>query len=80
MNGNNMLKLATFDFYLAVMQMDGFEYLRQSCPSILTELLAYVARVSEHSAVINWKRSEAILDGSDLNGRRVKQRLYKNFL
>ena len=29
----------------AVMQTDGFEYLKQSCPTVLTELLEYVARV-----------------------------------
>ncbi|KAM7259862.1 hypothetical protein ACFE04_015603 [Oxalis oulophora] len=52
----------------AVMQTDGFEYLKESCPSILTELLAYVASESEHG-------NDALLDGSDANGRRVKQRL-----
>ena len=35
----------------AVMQTDGFEYLMQSCPTVLTELLEYVARVSEHSVI-----------------------------
>ncbi|XP_021898296.1 BTB/POZ and MATH domain-containing protein 2-like [Carica papaya] len=59
----------------AVMQTDGFEYLKESCPSVLTELLDYVARVSEHSVVVSRYGNEAILDGSDANGRRVKQRL-----
>ncbi|KAJ0110783.1 hypothetical protein Patl1_01170 [Pistacia atlantica] len=59
----------------AVMQTDGFEYLKESCPSVLTELLEYVARVSEHSVVVCRQFNEAILDGSDVNGRRVKQRL-----
>ncbi|RZC59193.1 hypothetical protein C5167_006502 [Papaver somniferum] len=31
----------------AVMQTDGFEYLKESCPAVLTELLEYVARVGE---------------------------------
>lgn len=66
-------------FSPAVMQTDGFEYLRESCPPVLTELLEYVARVSEHSVVINRNGNEAILDGSDIHGRRVKQRL-ENFL
>lgn len=57
------------------MQTDGFEYLKESCPSVLTELLDYVARVSEHSVVVSRYGNEAILDGSDANGRRVKQRL-----
>ncbi|GAY40754.1 hypothetical protein CUMW_054360 [Citrus unshiu] len=60
---------------IAVMQTDGFEYLKESCPSLLTELLEYVAKVSEHSVVVCRHGNEAILDGSDVNGRRVKQRL-----
>ncbi|KAK9137132.1 hypothetical protein Sjap_007726 [Stephania japonica] len=59
----------------AVMQTDGFEYLKKSCPSILTELLEYVARVGEHSVIISKHINEAIFDGSDVNGRRVKQRI-----
>ncbi|KAA8543200.1 hypothetical protein F0562_021305 [Nyssa sinensis] len=59
----------------AVMQTDGFEYLKESCPSVLTELLEYVARINEHSVIISKHGTEAVLDGSDVNGRRVKQRL-----
>ncbi|KAJ8898660.1 hypothetical protein K2173_004694 [Erythroxylum novogranatense] len=59
----------------AVMQTDGFEYLKESCPSVLTELLEYVARVSEHSVIVCRHGNEVVLDGSDANGRRVKQRL-----
>ena len=59
----------------AVMQTDGFEYLKESCPSVLTELLEYVARFTEQSDYMCKHRNEAILDGSDANGRRVKQRL-----
>ncbi|XP_057965913.1 BTB/POZ and MATH domain-containing protein 2-like [Malania oleifera] len=59
----------------AVMQTDGFQYLKESCPSVLAELLEYVARVSEHSAIVSKHANEAIFDGSDFNGRRVKQRL-----
>ncbi|KAG5063166.1 hypothetical protein JHK85_004349 [Glycine max] len=58
-----------------VMQTDGFEYLKESCPSVLTELLEYVARFTEHSDFLCKHRNEVILDGSDVNGRRVKQRL-----
>ena len=57
------------------MQTDGFEYLKESCPSVLTELLEYVARFSELSDFTCKDMNEAILDGSDVNGRRVKQRL-----
>ncbi|OWM77920.1 BTB/POZ and MATH domain-containing protein 2-like [Punica granatum] len=59
----------------AVMQTEGFDYLKVSCPSLLTELLEYVARVSEHSVIVCNQRNEGILDGSDANGRRVKQRV-----
>ncbi|KAF5930364.1 hypothetical protein HYC85_031237 [Camellia sinensis] len=59
----------------AVMQTDGFDYLKESCPSILTELLEYVATISEHSVIASKHGDEALLDGSDVNGRRVKQRL-----
>lgn len=57
------------------MQTDGFEYLKESCPSVLTELLEYVARITKHSDFMCKHRNEATLDGSDINGRRVKQRL-----
>ncbi|KAJ6817100.1 BTB/POZ and MATH domain-containing protein 2-like [Iris pallida] len=56
----------------AVMQTEGFEHLKVSCPTILTELLNYVARIGEHSAI---SYSHATFDGSDANGRRVKARL-----
>ena len=68
--------LCTFLGSSAVMQTDGFEYLKESGPSVLTELLEYVARFTEHSDFLCKHRNEAILDGSDVNGRRVKQRLY----
>ncbi|KAK1352610.1 BTB/POZ and MATH domain-containing protein 2-like [Heracleum sosnowskyi] len=54
----------------AVMQTDGFDYLKDSCPSVLTELLEYVARFSKHSVVINRSGNEGLLDGSDVHGRR----------
>lgn len=69
-----MVMFALFDF-AAVMQTDGFEYLKESCPHVLTELLEYVARINEHSVILSKQVHEGILDGSDVNGRRVKQRL-----
>ncbi|XP_077232059.1 BTB/POZ and MATH domain-containing protein 2-like [Tasmannia lanceolata] len=59
----------------AVMQTDGFEYLETSCPAVLTELLEYVAKVGEHSVMVSRRRANEMLDGSDGNGRRVKQRI-----
>ncbi|CAM8980733.1 unnamed protein product [Rhodiola kirilowii] len=59
----------------AVMQTEGFDYLKQSCPTVLTELLEYVAKVTEHNLNASKCGNEAVFDGSDNNGRRVKQRL-----
>ncbi|XP_073054184.1 BTB/POZ and MATH domain-containing protein 2-like [Primulina eburnea] len=59
----------------AVMQTNGFDYLKESCPHVLSELLEYVARINEHSVAAGKLGTEVILDGSDVNGRRVKQRL-----
>lgn len=59
----------------AVMQTDGFEYLKESCPSVLTELLQYVAKIGEHSVIASGHGNETLPDGCDVNGRRVKQRL-----
>ncbi|KAK9672069.1 hypothetical protein RND81_12G074300 [Saponaria officinalis] len=61
----------------AVMQTDGFEYLKVSCPSVISELLDCVARMTEHSKSSLIHRSEtSMLDGGDIDGRRVKRRLY----
>ncbi|KAL6210504.1 hypothetical protein ACLB2K_015736 [Fragaria x ananassa] len=67
--------IATLGNLQGVMKTDGYKHLRESCPSVLTELLEYVARVGEHSVSQCRIGNEAILDGSDINGRRVKQRL-----
>lgn len=61
---------------IAVMQTEGFDYLKQSCPSVLTELLQYVAKVAEHNLISSSPLNEAaVFDGTGNNGRRVKQRL-----
>ncbi|KAF4358710.1 hypothetical protein G4B88_007782 [Cannabis sativa] len=60
----------------SVMETDGFEYLKESCPSVLTELLQYVARIGEHSVITCGYGKLTLLDGSDVNRRRVKPRLY----
>ncbi|KAG9144152.1 hypothetical protein Leryth_013793 [Lithospermum erythrorhizon] len=58
----------------AVMQTEGFEYLKQSCPHVLTELLEYVTRINEHSVTTKKQITDGIFDGGDVVGRRVKQR------
>lgn len=62
-------------FFSAVMETDGFDHLKESCPSVLTELLDYVAKMGLHPATC-YDHGGIALDGSDANGRRVKQRLY----
>ncbi|KAK9146761.1 hypothetical protein Sjap_006664 [Stephania japonica] len=59
----------------AVMQTEGFEYLEESCPSVLTELLEHVADIGKRSAFIRWNKNDVIHDGGDSNGRRVKPRI-----
>ncbi|KAG5403407.1 hypothetical protein IGI04_009526 [Brassica rapa subsp. trilocularis] len=61
---------------IAVMQTDGFDYLKRSCPSLLTELLKYLARLREHSVTAPGHPKDIVADGCDANGRRVKQRLH----
>ena len=68
--------VASPDNLRAVMQTDGFEYLKLSCPSVLTELLEHVARISEHTINACKRGNETFPDGGDVNGRRVKQRIY----
>ncbi|KAG6503110.1 BTB/POZ and MATH domain-containing protein 1-like isoform X1 [Zingiber officinale] len=57
----------------AVMQTEGFEYLKVSCPSILTELLRYVAKRGRTSAASSVYAGDE-LDGTDAYGRRVRPR------
>ncbi|KAH0907103.1 hypothetical protein HID58_038930 [Brassica napus] len=71
-----LVRLAGGYSEIAVMQTDGFDYLKKSCPSLLTELLKYVARLGEHSVSASGYRKEMFADGCDANGRRVKQRLH----
>ena len=70
-----LLKYVSFPGFPAVMQTDGFEYLTESCPAVLTELLEYVGNITAHSAIASRRANELLLDGSDINGRRMKQRL-----
>ncbi|THU58898.1 hypothetical protein C4D60_Mb03t19330 [Musa balbisiana] len=58
----------------AVVQSEGFKYLKVSCPSLLKELLQYVAGKGENSAVSSAYTNDA-LDGSDANGKRAKPRI-----
>ncbi|KAK6929398.1 BTB/POZ domain [Dillenia turbinata] len=71
----------------AVMQSEGFKYLEESCPSLLSELLGTIASADENSHLGNKKRSYSSLFGLELiadgaaaesvnpSGRRVRRRL-----
>ena len=48
---NVSCNLLRFSFFPAIMQIGGFEYFQHNCPTILIEILEYVARVSEHSVI-----------------------------
>lgn len=65
-----------YELFSAVMQTDGFEYLKESCPSVITELLQHSATIGKHAVKARAYHNDSYLDGCDLNGRRVKPRLY----
>lgn len=60
----------------AVMRSDGFEYLKENCPSLQSELLKTVAGCDEDCSSGGKSRSvwAQLSDGGDTNGRRVRQR------
>lgn len=64
-----------------MLQSDGYEYLRESCPSLQCELLKAVAGIDMNQGLeetfMNCKTitDTTSLDGSDENGRRVRQRV-----
>ncbi|KAK8543399.1 hypothetical protein V6N13_136089 [Hibiscus sabdariffa] len=60
----------------AVMRSDGFEYLKENCPSLQSELLKTVAGCEEDCSSGGRSRSvwAQLSDGADTNGRRVRQR------
>ncbi|XVF19538.1 hypothetical protein REPUB_Repub11eG0120100 [Reevesia pubescens] len=60
----------------AVMRSDGFEYLKENCPSLQSELLKTVAGCEEDCSSDGKSRSvwAQLSDGGDTDGRRVRQR------
>uniref|UniRef100_A0A5B7B6A4 Putative BTB/POZ and MATH domain-containing protein 4-like n=1 Tax=Davidia involucrata TaxID=16924 RepID=A0A5B7B6A4_DAVIN len=61
----------------AVMRSDGFEYLKENCPSLQSELLKTVAGCEEDCSSGGGKSRSVwaqLSDGGDTNGRRVRQR------
>ncbi|XP_020586053.1 BTB/POZ and MATH domain-containing protein 4-like isoform X1 [Phalaenopsis equestris] len=60
----------------AVMRSSGFEYLKENCPSLQSELLKIIAGCEEECSSGGKSRSvwAQLSDGGDSNGRRVRQR------
>ncbi|KAL0459063.1 UNVERIFIED_CONTAM: BTB/POZ and MATH domain-containing protein 4 [Sesamum latifolium] len=60
----------------AVMRSDGFEYLKESCPALQSEILKTVAGCEEDCSSGSKSRSvwAQLSDGGDTGGRRVRQR------
>ncbi|XP_058109499.1 BTB/POZ and MATH domain-containing protein 3 isoform X1 [Magnolia sinica] len=64
-----------------VMQSEGFGYLEETCPSLLSELLETVAVVDDDVGMPSRKRSGSsniglnLVDGLDSNSRRLRRRL-----
>ncbi|KAI3989892.1 hypothetical protein MKX01_040862 [Papaver californicum] len=61
----------------AIMRSDGFEYLKENCPALQSEILKTVAG-SEEACSSGGGKSRSVWaqlsDGGDTNGRRVRQR------
>lgn len=61
----------------AVMRSDGFEYLKEHCPSLQSELLKTVAGCEDDCSSAGGKSRSVwaqLSDGGDTNGRRVRPR------
>lgn len=62
-----------------VMRSKGFEYLKEKCPSLQSELLKTVAGFEDDSTSSSGGKSRSVWaqlsDGTDINGRRVRSRI-----
>lgn len=61
----------------AVMRSDGFEHLKESCPSLQSDLLKIIAGCDDDCSSGGGKTRSVwaqLSDGGDTNGRRVRQR------
>ncbi|KAI9187095.1 hypothetical protein LWI28_024355 [Acer negundo] len=65
---------------VAVMRSDGFQYLKENCPSLQSELLKTVARCEEE--ISGWGKNRSVWaqfsDGDDTNDRSVRQQTWEN--
>ena len=69
--------LSFVELLSAVMRSDGFEHLKEHCPSLQSELLKTIAGCDEDCSSGGGKTRSVwaqLSDGGDTNGRRVRQR------
>ena len=62
----------------AVMRSDGFEYMKEKCPWLQSEILKTIAGCGGDSCSAGEKSQSVwaqLSDGGDTNGRRVRQRI-----
>ncbi|GMP36930.1 hypothetical protein CsSME_00008863 [Camellia sinensis var. sinensis] len=67
----------SFSFVNSVMRSDGFEYLKENCPSLQSELLKTLAGCEDDCSSGGGKSRSVwaqLSDGDDTNSRRVRQR------
>ena len=65
-------------FSAAVMGTEGFDYLEETCPSLLSDLLATVAEVDDDLASLDRKRGVCVLapvESAEATERRTRRRL-----
>lgn len=67
--------------FAAVMETEGFNYLEETCPSLLSDLLATVAVVDDDAASFNRKRGVGGNEGAnpvesvEASDRRIRRRV-----
>ncbi|XP_031271471.1 BTB/POZ and MATH domain-containing protein 4-like isoform X1 [Pistacia vera] len=70
----------TAENLIPVMRSDGFQYLKENCPSLQSELLKTVAGCEDEFSV--WGKTPSVWaqysDGDDTNDRSVRQRTWEN--
>ncbi|XP_023543458.1 BTB/POZ and MATH domain-containing protein 4-like isoform X1 [Cucurbita pepo subsp. pepo] len=72
----------TAENLVAVMQSDGFEFLKENCPLLQSELLKTVARCEDEEELSGGGKSRSVWaqfsDGGDTNDRSVRQQTWEN--
>lgn len=63
-SSTGILMLCVSCLSTAVMETEGFNYLEETCPSLLSDLLATVAVVDDDSVSVNRKRGVCGNEGS----------------